>query len=100
MCLQACAACGRRRRTVNVNIEVVENLPCAGETHKVCAAEYGRFVFAFDSKASAILLCGGDKSGGSEQGFYRQLITKADDRFDAHLADLKTLESPDVVEIR
>jgi len=29
-------------------------------------------------------LCGGDKSGGSEKRFYRQLISKADARFDAH----------------
>jgi hypothetical protein len=27
----------------------------------------------------------GDKSGVSEKKFYRQLIAKADDRFDAHL---------------
>ena len=31
----------------------------------------------------------GDKSGGSEKRFYRGLIRKADDRFDAHLARLK-----------
>ena len=45
-----------------------------------------RFAFAFDPKRRAIVLCGGDKSGGSEKRFYRQLIHKADDRFDAHLA--------------
>jgi hypothetical protein len=28
----------------------------------------------------------GDKSGGSEKRFYRELIRKADERFDAHLA--------------
>ena len=33
--------------------------------------------------------CGGDKSGGSEKRFYRQLIDKADDRLDAHLAVIK-----------
>jgi hypothetical protein len=32
---------------------------------------------------------GGDKSGGSEKRFYRQLIDKADDRFDGHLAVIK-----------
>lgn len=52
-----------------------------------------RFALAFDPKRAAILLCGGDKSGGSEQRFYRQLITKADKRFDAHIADLKTRET-------
>ena len=48
-----------------------------------------RFAFAFDPKRRAIILCGGDKSGGSEQRFYRRLIDKADDRFDAHLAVIK-----------
>jgi hypothetical protein len=31
----------------------------------------------------------GDKSGVSQKAFYRQLIIKADDRFDAHLNRLK-----------
>ena len=31
----------------------------------------------------------GDKAGGSEKRFYRELIRKADQRFDAHLARLK-----------
>lgn len=31
----------------------------------------------------------GDKSGGSEKRFYRQLIKIADERFDSHLAELK-----------
>jgi hypothetical protein len=35
------------------------------------------------------LLVGGDKSGGSEKRFYRQLIKQADARFDRHLAFLK-----------
>jgi hypothetical protein len=48
-----------------------------------------RFAFAFDPKRRAIILCGGDKSGSSEKRFYRQLIDKADDRFDAHLAVTK-----------
>ena len=48
-----------------------------------------RFAFAFDPKRTAIVLCSGDKSGGSEQRFYRQLIAKADERFDAHLASAK-----------
>jgi len=52
-----------------------------------------RFAFAFDPKRTAIVLCGGDKSGGSEQRFYRQLIAKADGRFDVHIADLKTRET-------
>ena len=48
-----------------------------------------RVAFAFDTKRKAILLVAGDKSGGSEKRFYRELIRRADDRFDAHLARLK-----------
>jgi hypothetical protein len=48
-----------------------------------------RVAFAFDPKRRAILLVAGDKSGGSEKRFYRELIRKADQRFDAHLARLK-----------
>jgi hypothetical protein len=48
-----------------------------------------RVAFAFDTKRKAILLVAGDKSGGGEKRFYRELIRKADDRFDAHLARLK-----------
>jgi len=48
-----------------------------------------RFAFAFDRKRKGIVLCGGDKSGGSERRFYRQLIAKADERFDAHLVAIE-----------
>ena len=48
-----------------------------------------RVAFAFDTKRKAILLAGGDKSGQSEKRFYRELIRKADNRFDAHLIRLK-----------
>jgi hypothetical protein len=48
-----------------------------------------RVAFAFDTKRKAILLVAGDKSGVSEKRFYRELIRKADDRFDAHLTRLK-----------
>jgi hypothetical protein len=48
-----------------------------------------RFAFAFDPKRKAIILCGGDKSGGSETRFYRRLIDRADRRFDVHLAKTK-----------
>jgi hypothetical protein len=40
--------------------------------------------FAFDPKRKAILLAAGDKSGGSEKRFYRELIRKADDQFETH----------------
>lgn len=51
-----------------------------------------RVAFAFDTKRKAILLVAGDKSGVSQKAFYRQLIIKADDRFDAHLNRLKQKE--------
>ena len=47
-----------------------------------------RVAFAFDPRRQAILLVGGDKSGGSEKRFYQQLIRKADIRFDEHVARL------------
>jgi hypothetical protein len=48
-----------------------------------------RVAFAFDAKRKAILLIAGDKSGVGGKRFYRELIRKADVRFDAHLARLK-----------
>ena len=48
-----------------------------------------RVAFAFDPNRRAILLVCGDKSGGSEKRFYRQLIAKADRRLDGHLAKMK-----------
>jgi hypothetical protein len=49
-----------------------------------------RVAFAFDPIRKAILLVAGDKSGGNERRFYRQLIHKADQRFDAHLARINS----------
>ena len=48
-----------------------------------------RVAFAFDPRRRAVLLVAGDKSGGSEKRFYKELIRKADKRFDAHLDRLK-----------
>lgn len=48
-----------------------------------------RFAFAFDPKRRAMVLCGGDKSGGSQRRFYRNLIETADRRFDSHLKAMK-----------
>ena len=48
-----------------------------------------RVAFAFDPKRNAVLLIAGDKSGGGEKRFYRQLIAKADERFEEHLARSK-----------
>jgi hypothetical protein len=49
-----------------------------------------RVAFAFDTRRKGILLIAGDKSGGSEKRFYRELLRKADKRFDAHLARLES----------
>lgn len=48
-----------------------------------------RAAFAFDPARKAIVLIAGDKSGGSEKRFYKQLIRKADARFDDHLTRVK-----------
>lgn len=52
-----------------------------------CNADDGvwRVAFAFDPERKAVLLTAGDKAGVSEKRFYRQLIAKADERFDRHL---------------
>ncbi len=51
-----------------------------------------RAAFAFDPVRKAIILVAGDKSGGSQKRFYKQLIGKADQRFSAHLARLKSAQ--------
>ena len=48
-----------------------------------------RVAFAFDPRRNAVVLVAGDKSGGGEKRFYRQLIAKADERFDEHLSRMK-----------
>jgi hypothetical protein len=53
------------------------------------AAGVWRVAFAFDPNRKAILLVAGDKSGGSERRFYRQLIETADARWDAHVSAIK-----------
>lgn len=60
-----------------------------GELLFAAADGVWRVAFAFHPKRRAILLVAGDKSGGSENRFYRQLIRKADARFDAHLRRVK-----------
>jgi len=52
-----------------------------------------RTAFAFDPERKAILLVSGDKSGENQKRFYKQLIKKADERFDDHLARLKEKKS-------
>lgn len=48
-----------------------------------------RVAFAFAPRRNAVLLVAGDKSGGSKKRFCRQLIEKADRRFDDHLSRIK-----------
>jgi hypothetical protein len=48
-----------------------------------------RFAFAFDTNREAIILVGGDKSGVGEKRFYRQLIQKANVRFDEHISSIE-----------
>jgi len=47
-----------------------------------------RVAFAFDPRRKGILLVCDDKSGGSQKRFYKQLIKKADERFDDHLTQI------------
>jgi hypothetical protein len=48
-----------------------------------------RMIFAFDPEREAIFLVAGDKSRNWE-GWYREAIPLADERYGEHLADLKT----------
>jgi hypothetical protein len=48
-----------------------------------------RVAFAFDPNRRAVLLVAGDKSGGSEKRFYRQLVRTADKRFAEHLEHVR-----------
>jgi hypothetical protein len=54
-------------------------------------SEEWRAAFAFDPARRAIILVAGDKQGKSETRFYRKLIAKADERFDAHLRQIMKL---------
>jgi hypothetical protein len=48
-----------------------------------------RVAFAFDPAQTAILLTAGAKQGVNQKRFYRQLISRADALYDAHLAALR-----------
>ena len=52
-------------------------------------AEIWRAAFAFDPDREAIILVAADKQGVDEAKFYRDLLKKANMRFDKHLAALK-----------
>jgi len=59
--------------------------PNMKELRVSCADGAWRFAFAFDPKRQAIMLVGGNKSGISENLFYRRLIRRADQRYGDHL---------------
>jgi hypothetical protein len=48
-----------------------------------------RVLFAFDPRRKAVLLIGGNTAGKTKR-FYRQMITKADKIYDAHLRRIRT----------
>ena len=52
------------------------------------SAAGGAWMVAFDPSRDAILLVAADKSGRSSKRFYNNLIRKADERFNLHLARL------------
>jgi len=51
--------------------------------------EVWRAAFAFDPERKAIVLVAGDKQGQDEGLFYKELLRKANRRYDAHLAALR-----------
>lgn len=54
--------------------------------------EVWRAAFAFDPSRKAVVLFAGDKQGADEGFFYRELLRKANKRYDAHLIRLKEKE--------
>jgi len=58
-----------------------------------CNGGVWRVAFAFDPNRQAILLVIADKVGADQRRFYERLIRVADNRYDSHLATLKTKES-------
>jgi hypothetical protein len=69
------------------------NYPNMKELRFDAADGVWRIAFAFNPQRRAILLVGGDKSGVSQDRFYKQLIKKADKRFKKHLLDLEKEET-------
>ncbi|NIA00027.1 type II toxin-antitoxin system RelE/ParE family toxin [Massilia sp. CCM 8734] len=57
-------------------------------------AEIWRAAFAFDPCREAIILVAADKQGIDEKKFYRDLLRKANARFDGHLKNLKATTAP------
>jgi len=59
------------------------------ELRVATATQVLRIAFAFDPERRGILLVAGNKGGVGQRQFYRRLITKADELYDAHLAELQ-----------
>jgi hypothetical protein len=55
-------------------------------------AEIWRATFAFDPNRHAIILVAAEKQGVDQDRFYRELLSKANDRYDRHLAALNAVE--------
>lgn len=55
--------------------------------------EIWRAAFAFDSNRQAIVLVAADKQGTDEKKFYRDLLSKANKRYEQHLQSLMDAES-------
>ena len=55
-------------------------------------AEVWRVAFAFDPTRRAIVLVAGEKQGVNEDRFYKQLLKKANRRYEKHLESLKKAE--------
>ena len=94
------------RREINANIEALETMgpqlgrkrvdTLKGSRHsnmkelRFNAADgVWRVAFAFDPAQRAVLLIAADKSGTSQRRFYRELIRKADLRYDGHLTRMR-----------
>ncbi|WP_211451560.1 type II toxin-antitoxin system RelE/ParE family toxin [Collimonas antrihumi] len=56
-------------------------------------AEIWRAAFAFDPDREAVILVAADKQGIDESKFYKDLLKKANKRFDKHLEDIKFAET-------
>ncbi|GAC1328151.1 MAG: type II toxin-antitoxin system RelE/ParE family toxin [Collimonas sp.] len=56
-------------------------------------AEVWRAAFAFDPDREAVILVAADKQGVDESKFYKDLLKKANKRFDKHLEDIKAAET-------
>jgi hypothetical protein len=52
-----------------------------------------RFAFAFDPNRQAVMLVGGNKLSANQKAFYADLISVADKRFAAYVAELKRARS-------